>query len=65
MIIMRPDANPDNADWVKQGWDLPPYKSPEFMEGHPDLEAFRRLPVYRMAVRNGLIVKDEWKGGDA
>jgi hypothetical protein len=27
-----------------------------------DLKAFRKLPIYKSAVRHGLIVNDEWKG---
>lgn len=50
----------ENADWPKQTWDLPPYKSPEFNVIVIDLENFRRLPVYRHAVANGLIVNDTW-----
>jgi hypothetical protein len=51
----------DSADWIKQAWDLPPYKSAEFMAqfGH-DLDHFRALPVYRYAVEQGRIVDDEW-----
>jgi hypothetical protein len=54
------DADLDNADWLKTTWDLPPYKSPEFMRVVHDLDAFRKLPVYRHAVRAGLIVNDQW-----
>eukprot|EP01136_Pigoraptor_vietnamica_P045736 Opistho-1_new@24067 len=54
------DADPDSADWTKQSWDLPPYKSPEFMAVNPDLATFRQLPVYKHAVTKGLIVDDEW-----
>lgn len=54
------DAELENADWTKQSWDLPPYKSPEFMLHHPDLEAFRKTPVYNHAVAAGLIMDDEW-----
>ena len=58
--VSRPDADINSADWTKQSWDLPPYKSREFMENFPDLEAFRKMPVYRYAVKNGLINDDEW-----
>lgn len=54
------DVDPKNADWTKQSWDLPPYKSREFMELYPDLEAFRKLPVYQFAVKQGKILNDEW-----
>ena len=60
--VLKPDAELKNADWPKRTWDLPPYKSAEFMSGCIDLEAFRKLPVYKHAVRNGLIVNDEWVG---
>jgi hypothetical protein len=54
----------DNQDWTKQSWDLPPYKSGEFYEfiGEDDLDHFRKLPVYRWAVKSGLIKDDEWVG---
>lgn len=45
-----------DADWTKPTWDLPLYKSPEFMAGlGMSLEEFRRLPVYRRAVLKGLV----------
>lgn len=52
------------ADWIKGGWDLPPYKSPEFFCLVPlaELEEFRKLPVYTNAVKTGLIYDDEWVG---
>lgn len=56
------DAIPENADWTKQSWDLPPYKSDEFNALVPDLDEFRKLPVYKFAVKKGLIVDDEWVG---
>ena len=49
------DEQPINQDWTKQSWDLPPYGSKEFNELVPDLEEFKKLPVYKMAVANGLI----------
>ena len=61
-----PDADPMNADWTKRTWDLPPYKSKEFMRSLQSwgttLEEFRKLPVYVFAVRKGVIVDDEWVG---
>ena len=56
------DADLHNADWTRQRWDLPPYKSPEFfsMVDAADLDAFRELPVYKHAVETGLIRDDEW-----
>ncbi len=56
------DSDLENADWSKQAWDLPPYKSKEFNEVVTDLEAFKKQPVYTNAVKNGLIVNDEWAG---
>ena len=60
-----PDADPENADWTKQSWDLPPYRSREFfaqMGETLDLAQFRTYPVYLNAVKNGWIVNDEWRG---
>jgi hypothetical protein len=57
------DADPINQDWIKIGWDLPPYKSEEFMRTVKDLEHFKTLPIYKFAVKRGLIVNDEWAGG--
>jgi hypothetical protein len=61
------DDGLENADWTKQSWDLPPYKSEEFNRQVPDLEAFKKTPVYKDAVKKGLIVNDRWadKGGGA
>lgn len=56
------DAEPHNQDWIKQTWDLPTYKSDEFLLLFNDLAAFRNLPVYKMAVKKGLIKDDEWQG---
>ncbi len=57
-----PDADIESADWTKQSWDLPPYKSREFSALFSDLDLFRTLPVYKHAVKKGLIVDDEWVG---
>lgn len=56
------DADLINADWTKQAWDFPPYKSPEFFALVPadELDGFRKLPVYAAAVAQGLIYDDEW-----
>ena len=56
------DAEQRNQDWTKKTWDLPPYKSPEFMKLFPDLEGFRLLPIYQWAMNAGLIKDDEWVG---
>lgn len=63
MKTFSPDADTENADWTKQSWDFPPYKSAEFLAqiGGPDnLDAFRKSPAYRGAVDTGLIHDDEW-----
>lgn len=59
------DDGLENADWTKQSWDLPPYKSEEFNSVVTDLEGFKKTPVYANAVKKGLIVNDRWadKGG--
>lgn len=54
------DSDLKNADWLKTTWDLPPYKSKEFLSVFPDLKKFRKLPVYKNAVENGLIKNDVW-----
>lgn len=58
--VISLDGKLSDSDWTKQAWDLPPYRSPEFMELFPDLDAFRKLPVYKHAVAAGLIHDDEW-----
>lgn len=58
-----PDADTENADWIKFGWDFPPYKSREFFDtigGEEALDDFRKLPAYTKAVDRGLIHDDEW-----
>ena len=60
---MNIDAIPENQDWIKTlFWDLPAWKSDEFIAFFPDLKEFRELPIYKSAVKHGLIVNDEWKG---
>jgi len=58
----RLDADLADADWIKEAWDLPPYKSAAFFEAInlDNLDAFRRQPVYQHAVNAGLIYDDEW-----
>lgn len=60
MRTIHPDADLANADWTKKAWDLPPYKSVDFLMLFPDLDAFRKLPVYAHAVEALLIHDDEW-----
>lgn len=62
MEIVSADADIESADWTKQSWDLPPYRSAEFLALVHDLEAFKKLPVYKFAVDAGLIHDDEWMG---
>jgi hypothetical protein len=60
--IYYPDKNIEEADWTKKSWDLPPYKSKDFMKVVKDLDSFRKLPVYKNAVKKGLIKDDKWVG---
>ena len=60
MGIPNIDEDIEDADWIKQGWDLPPYKSKEFYKIIKDIEHFKTLPVYEHAVRTGKIKDDEW-----
>jgi len=57
--ILNIDANIENADWTKQTWDLPKYKSKEFMDwlksSGMTLTQFRKLPVYKINLANGKI----------
>ena len=62
-MALNIDASQENQDWLKtMNWDLPPYKSDEFLLTFNDLASFRNLPLYKSAVEKGLIVNDEWKG---
>lgn len=60
------DEDLQNADWMRQKWALPPYKSKEFFEllkfNGTTLAHFRTLPVYKHAVKNGVIKGDKWVG---
>ena len=58
--VFELDADLESADWAKQSWDLPPYKSREFLDQFADLALFRTLPIYRYAVDSGRILGDEW-----
>ena len=57
--ILNIDAILDNADWTKQSWDLPEYKSKEFMDwlkfSGMTLAQFKKLPVYKLNIANGNI----------
>lgn len=61
--VYSPDATTENADWTKQSWDFPPYKSAEFIEsigGLDNLAKFRKSPAYMVACERGIIHDDEW-----
>lgn len=62
--MIYPDDDRENADWTKMTWDLPPYKSEKFFMIVPEdeLEDFRKSPVYKFAVLQGVIKDDEWVG---
>ena len=60
--MLNIDALYVNQDWVKQTWDLPPYKSDSFLLLFPDLQMFRELPIYKWAVQKGIIKNDMWIG---
>lgn len=65
-VIGNMDEYEENADWIKQTWDLPPYRSEEFFEAlkfaNMTLKHFRTLSVYKFAVEKGLIKNDKWTG---
>lgn len=58
-MALNIDEFADNADWTKMSWDLPKYKSKEFMDLlksiNMSLEEFKKLPVYRMNLKAGNI----------
>ena len=58
-MIINIDANLENADWSKKTWDLPEYKSKEFMDwlkfSGMTLEKFKQLPVYKWNLKAGNI----------
>lgn len=64
--VLNIDEDLTNSDWTKRTWDLPPYKSNEFMtylqSVGTSLDQFKELPVYKNAVARGLIRNDEWVG---
>jgi len=60
---MNIDALPHNQDWLKTlSWDMPAYKSDYFNETTKDLKHFKTLPIYKAAVKKGLIINDKWAG---
>ena len=58
-MVVNIDANLENADWSKRTWDLPEYKSDEFMDwlrfSGMTLEQFKKLPVYKWNLKAGNI----------
>jgi hypothetical protein len=65
--MIEVDALEDNADWIRLvRWTLPPYRSRAFNAYLKDagitLEQFKKRPIYRRAVRRGLIKNDKWAG---
>lgn len=49
---LSPDADPDNADWVKQTWDLPRDRSAlRALLGNMSAARFRELPAYRLPIQ--------------
>ena len=60
--MLNIDENIEDADWIKQTWDLPEYGSKEFQKylkfSGKTLEQFKKLPVYKMAVKKG-VIKEE------
>lgn len=56
-ITIEIDRDLKNADWTKQKWDLPEYKSEEFFEllklSKMTLKDFKKLPVYKAAKDRG------------
>jgi len=57
--VLNIDAILENADWTKQSWDLPKYKSKEFYDwlkfSGMTLIQFKKLPVYKLNLANGTI----------
>lgn len=57
--VLNIDAILENADWTKQSWDLPKYKSKEFYDwlkfSGMTIEQFKKLPVYKLNLANGTI----------
>jgi hypothetical protein len=54
-----------NADWIRDSWNIPPYKSEEFMDFLEwlgiTLEKFKSLEIYARAREYGWISPDdEW-----
>ena len=64
--VLDIDADPRNANWLSFTWELPPYKSPDFMvwleTQEMTLEQFRETRPYRRACEGFIIVNDEWVG---
>lgn len=58
-MVLNIDAILENADWSKQTWDLPKYKTKAFYDwlkfSGMTLTQFKKLPVYKWAVKAGKI----------
>lgn len=52
---MNIDANPNNADWTKQSWDIPANSLDELRQWLASqeltVEQFKALPVYRFNIK--------------
>lgn len=63
-MVINIDAKLHNADWLRQRWTLPPYKSEEFFARLENMDItlseFKELPIYERAVKQGLIKNDQW-----
>ncbi len=53
--LVNLDEDIENADWVKQSWDLPDINSEDFKKylenEDTSMEDFKKLPVYRYLLR--------------
>lgn len=53
--LVNLDEDIENADWVKQSWDLPDINSEDFKKylenEDTSMEDFKKLPVYRHLLR--------------
>lgn len=59
-------TEPENAEWLRTKWTVPPYRSKEFGEWMNErgitLEVFQTWPMYNNALRSGLIKEERWTG---
>lgn len=58
-MVLNIDAILENADWTKQTWDLPKYKTKAFYDWLKffgmTLTQFKKLPVYKFNLKAGKI----------